>query len=484
MKNKIAIIILLLCSCLLVGCQKDEPQNVKQISRDFTVSSHIKSDYLYQQSSKLLITGQCEVGGTLIATLYSHVGAEVSSQSVVVSDSGKYKFELNTPNGSFNEYSLEIRDYHNKYVKTYTNLLFGEVHLLLGDHLVNDLPKECVSSEEALTSLYYLDCTDPTNSWYNISSLDEVDSFSYYLYEIISSTYKYSKVPIGFAHLTFETTLIEEWLPLDYAMKSSSVIDFLKTNDKYYENPYQIGQMSYVSNNLLSSLYKYSFSTINLSLGVNEFNDFYGKHNSENQYNFYAKMLLNVLRNIEDNFYNYNALTLIQANSVEGENINVLRNIQAQVSNYMSDLLLIPTYDLFLDDSSSFNEKLSNRYYNIVYGKKDISEYANHFISENEHIITIELSKSTIFDFNFDNIKLYDQYGKEIVLKEGKIKDRFNQIIIDLSYGTTFNGDEDEEKILFYEVSRIEYAQDNVVSGGLIYNNNDLPVIPFIIEFE
>lgn len=486
MKNKIAITIMIFLMCLLVSCRSEEPKVVKEINSDFTVSNHIKSDYLYQQSSKLLITGNCEVGGTLVATLYSAIGVEVASEMVEVDKTGNYEISLSTPNGSFDEYKLEVRDYHNKYVKTYTNILFGEVHLLLGDHLIhNDFTSMDTNGEEDNQSFYYLDFTNPTNNWVCVDPAKAVKSFSYELYSMLVSTSKFDKCPIGFINVTYPKTLIEEWLPLEYANKSSSVVSFLNSTGKYYENPYLVGQMSYVTNNILSNLYNYSFSTITLSFGVNEFNEFYGKYNSDNYYNAYAKMLLYVIRNIEDNFFNYNELALIQTDNVNVNNINVLRNIQAQVSNYSQQLLLIPTYDLIETTEESFDSLLANRYYDIVYGKKVISEYANHFIDENEHIVTIELSKSTLFKFDFENIKVYDENGNLIELEEDKIKGRFNQIIIDLSYEIIDETDEEEPvKTAYYHISRIDYAQDLMVSGGIVYNNNNLPVIPFTISFE
>lgn len=480
MKNKIAILLMIGMLFLLVGCNNQGNTNVKEISSDFTVSNHIKSDYLYQQSSKLLIKGKCEVGGTLIATLYSSIGVEVAKDSVVVGDTGTYEIVLNTPSGSYDEYKLEIKDYHNKYVKTFNNIIFGEVHLLLGDHLINSTWK--TDTNNADETIYYLDHSKQGNGWEVINVSLDTDNFSFELYNILVSTSKYNDCPIGFVNVTFEKTLLEEWLPLEYANESSSVNSFLNSTGKYYENPYQLGQMSYIANNLLSELYNYSFSAITLSLGVNEFKEFYGVRNSENYYNAYAKMLLYVVRNIEDNFYHFNEFAMIQTNSLDVKNINVLRNIQAQVSNYSNKLKLIPTYDIVSTEENTFNFLLANRYYDIVYGKKVISEYANHFIDESEHVVTVELSKSTLFDFDFENIKIYDEDGNLLVLEEGKIRGRFNQIIIDLSYEV--EGEEEENEVSFYQISRIEYAQDNIVQGNIIYNNNELPVIPFIITFE
>lgn len=482
MKNKIAIVLILFLMCLLVSCRGEKPQDIKKINSEFTVSNHIKSDYLYQQSSSLLIKGKCEVGGTLTATLYSGIDVVVASETIVVDNTGNYSIELPTPSGSFEEYRLEIYDYHRLFVKTYNNLLFGEIHLLLGDHLINN--NVHTYNNPSSNVLYTLDYTNPDNNWNLIDLDEENDSFLYNFYELLAKTNKYNKMPIGFVSVTFDKTLIEEWLPLKYANKSSSVISFLNSTGKYYENPHQIGQMSYVANNILSSLYNYSFSDIIISFGVNEFNEFYGKYNSENYYNAYAKMLLYVIRNISDNFYKYNDIALIQTNSIDVDNINVLRNIQSQVANYFHDLLLIPTYDLAQTEDVTFNMALANRYFDIVYGKKVISEYANHFVDESEHIITIELSKSSLFDFHFESLKLYDMSGNLIELEEEKIKGRFNQIIIDLSYENVNEENIENDESNYYQISRIEYAQDEIFLDDAITNNNNLPVIPFIISFE
>ena len=485
MKKTTIALLMFLLTFLLVSCQNEQNVQIKEINTDFTVSSNIRNNYLYQQSSKLLISGKCEVGAKIIATLYSDIDVEVEEESIIVDHTGNYEIILNTPKGSYDNYYLIIKDYHSKFVKKYTNILFGEVHLLLGDHLINDVAISNQNNIDSEEKIYFLDYTNPKNEWNVIEDLSSINDFRFNLYNILKSSSNYNKCPIGFVNVTYQNTLIEEWLPLEYATKSPSVISFLSESGKYYENPYQKGQMSYVANNLLSSLYNYSFGTITLSFGVNEFKDLYGKVNSENFYNAYSKMLLYVVRNIEDSFKNFKEFVLIQTNNVDVKNVNVLRNIQAQISNYCTKVSLIPTFDLQEDEDNTFNYLLANRFYDIVYGKKVISEYANHFIDENEHLVTIEFSNTSLFDFNFDNLKLYDKNGQLLDLEEDKIRGRFNQIIIDLSYEIIDeNEEENEVEVGFYQISRIEYAQDVVLSGEFIYNNNDLPVVPFIISFE
>ncbi len=486
MKNKIAIIILFMLTLLLTGCRPQEIEQIKKIEADFIVYPHIKSDYLYQQSSKLLINGNCEVGGTIIASLYSNQGVKIATESTVSDESGYFEIALNTPTGSYSEYYLEVKDYHGKYVKTYHNILFGEVHLLLGDHLINDKVLKPINEEIKGTQIYYLDCTNMNNNWEKISLEDNSLNFIGALSEILISSSKYKNVPLGFVNITFDKTYIEEWLTVNDASDNKSVLSFLETTNKYYENAYQKDQMSYVVNNLLSNLYNYSFANIILSMGVNDFDELYGKIDLENYYNIYAKMLLYVLRNIENSFFNYNKLSIIQTNSIDVDNVNELRNIQAKVANLVTSSELIPTYDINTSKENEFTKKLVKRYYDIVYGKKEISEYANHFINEVDHTLTIELSKSSIFEYNFDNLKIYDENGEIIDFAKNKIKTRFNQIIIDLSYEeeSIDDSEDNDNTIHYYHISCIEYAQDEVVEGDIITNNSELPVIPFVIDLD
>ena len=485
MKNKIAIIFLMLMIVLLTSCRPNDVDKIKELQNDFTVSEHIKENYLYQQSSKLLINGHCESGGMIVATIYSKQGTKVSSSSGIANEFGNYEVVLNTPAGSYSEFYLEVKDFHGKFVKTYKNILFGEVHLLLGDHLINDdITKE--SDTNAGKQIYYLDYTNITNQWEKISLEKNDNNFIGSLSNILLSSSKYKNVPLGFVDITFDKSYIEEWLLKEDANENKSVLTFLNTFGKYYENPYQKDQMSYIVNNLLSDLYNYSFANIIFSMGLSDFSELYGKINLDNYYNVYAKMLLYVLRNLENSFYNYDKLSIIQTNSIDVDNINELRNIQAKVANLVTSSALIPTYDMVESSDQDMVDLLAKRYYDIVYGKKEISEYANHFTDEVDHTITIEFSNSSIFEYHFDNIKFYDQDGKLIELDSNKIKSRFNQLIIDLSYEieTVDDNEENENKISYYQISRIEYAQDEIVIGEIIKNNSDLPVIPFVIYFD
>lgn len=496
MKKKFTIIIIFLLSLLLIGCTNETEEPIKEISTPFIVDKHIKENYLYQQSSTLLISGKCEVGGIINAKLFSNHGNVFSSGSCKTNEEGLFSIVLKTPTGSFEQYKLVISDYHNKYVKTYDGLLFGEINLLLGDCLINEpLDEELTFEQEeaSFKNLYILNAKSDLNNWNKVTSKDQISGFMYNLANKLSNSSKFSHMPIGFVNILFENTRIEEWLPLEAVENNLTIKNFLVNNGKYYSAPYQQGQMSYVCNNILSKMYNMSFSNIIFSSGINEFEVFYGKNNNKDYYNVYAKMLLVCLRNISDSFNRYNSFSLIQANSVDVKNINELRNAQTTVSHYIKNINIIPTYDLLEDEKSSYSNLLATRYYDIAIGKRQVSHYANYYINDLEKKIVIEFSNTTSFNFNEDttifdvsNLVIYDENSNVIKLEEDKIDVSYNRIIIYLEYEVEDSDDEktDEEKNLYYNVSKICYAQDNILKGNFIYNVNNIPVIPFKIIID
>ena len=77
-------------------------------------------------------------GRTLAATtikinLSNSHGINYLSKDIVSDELGSFSLTIKTPNGSFQKYTLTISDYHEKFIKTYDDIMFGEVNLLLGE---------------------------------------------------------------------------------------------------------------------------------------------------------------------------------------------------------------------------------------------------------------------------------------------------------------------------------------------------------------
>lgn len=484
MKNKVAILLTIIFTCLLAGCiDKNSHDDIKVIDADFIISENIKSNYLYQHSSKLIIEGECEAGVHLYANLYSKRGISTSSDSCVVLEDGTYKLELETPNGSFDEYKLVVKDYHEKYVHEYTNLLFGEINLLLGDTLINEFDIEI--DEFNLENIYVLDATLNNHEWLVVKNKEQLTSFMYYLSSIYKDTSKYKNMPIGFVNVLYDRTFIEEWLSLESINNSNNLVkNFLMENGKYYETPYHKGQMSYIYNNVLLNLKNISFGNIIYSAGINEFEKFYSKIDSQDAYTNYSRMLLMNLKGITELISSYNNLSIIQAPSKDTNNLNILRSIFTKVVNRIDNAYLIPTYDLKTSENSSFYEKLAIRFYDITIGKKEVSQYANYYITLDSSTLTIEFSNTNRLISKDVNLKLYDINNNLIEIEEDKIDLYYNKIIIDLSYEVELFDKELGDIVTstnYYEVSSVSYCDESNIESGIIYNNNNLPIIPFTI---
>lgn len=483
MKNKILIILLLVLTFSLCSCIKKNEDTIKQISSDFIVNDNIKSNYLYQHSSNLLIEGKCEPGVRLYAGLYSKLGISTSSESCIASEDGTFSIILDTPGGSFDEYKLIIKDYHEKFIHEYTGLLFGEVNLLLGDSIINEY--NVIDEDANLENIFYLDATTSNLFWNKVTNVSELSSFMFYVSSIYKDTSKYKNMPIGFMNVLYDKTLIEEWLSLDAVNNSNDLVkNFLIENGKYFETPYQRGQMSYIYNNVLMNLKNTSFGNIIYSAGLYEFKTIYGKINSQDAYTSYTRMLLMSLKGICDIVHSYNNLSIIQINNQDIDHIEILRDISSKVCNRIEDAYLIPTYDLIEDEKGTFSEKLAKRFYDITVGKKEVSQYANYYITDDLMTLTIEFSNTNKLVSKDFNIQIYDYNNNLIEFEKDKIDLYYNKIIIDLSYEVESYDEELDEMIittLCYNVSKVSYSEVPVITSGIIYNNNRLPIIPFSI---
>ena len=488
MKRIFAIIVsIMLFFC--VSCDKNDDSNIKVISSDFSVNENIKSNYLYQHSSVLNINGHCEPGATLVATLYNEKNSAVFSNSIVVDATGNYNIQVNTPSGSYGKYKLIINDYHKKFVKTYENILFGQVTLIIGNTLIDETIEEVYKQniDSLKDKLYIYDLTEEDSSWVTVSQESTIYNFMYHLYNVYCSD-EYRNMPIGFVNVIYNQMLLEELISNNNIFSSQSVLKYLTEHNKYKENPLNKGDSSYIIKNILSKIHGLAVGDIIVSTDINEFKDIYLKSDYPKIYNIYARMLLGALKSVDELIYRYNNLSIIQAGSYEYNNIYILRDIQSKISNIVEDTYLIPTYDLNNLPTKSLN--LAERYYNIVYDKKDVTEYANHFISDEDHTITIEFNNSYYFTNDFINLFVYDKTGSIIKFNDGKIKAQNgfpSSIIIDLSYEVEVIDEETGETIIetrYYEVSKICYGNIDNLNEHIIFNRHGIPVVPFTIIID
>lgn len=466
---------------ILTSCN-NEKETIKEMTNDFFVYDNIKPSFLYQHSSTLSIKGKAEPGCIIKINLSNSHGINYLSKNIVSDELGSFSLTIKTPNGSFQKYTLTISDYHEKFIKTYDDIMFGEVNLLLGEAHI--LKTKQVNEEVNYNNLYVLDATEEF-SWKNYDENNQ-NIFITNIYKYYISVNRYQKMPIGFVNVLFDESLMEEWLTLEYVNRNQSVKDFLINNGKYYENPYQKGQMSYICNNILTKLYDYSYSNIIIDIETKDFENYSYFNTFEDTVQIYTKMYFGVIKNIFKSFETYNTISLIQTGSYEGIYSKLIQNIESKVSNYFNDMLFVPTYDIFEVDYEIYLNNLTTRFYDVVIGKKEVSEYANHIISETNGIITIEFSKTNQLISDSFSLHIYDENNNLIDFDDSKIQYKFNQIIIDYSYDEIVENEENEEETItkYYSIKRIAYGQENLEENQIIYNSSNLPIIPFEIIIE
>ena len=487
--KKIFLLLITILSISLCSCKPNDDKYAK-LKTPFTVDSHISSNFIYQQDSKLKITGECIENGKIIATLYNENEIAVSTSYGIGNKNGKYEIELETPKGSFTEYSLVLHDNNNRFFSSYYEILFGEVTLLLGDKIINDrMPKEL--SESTLDSLenklFIYDVTQANSNWISKFNVYKVSDFIYSYYSILNKTAKYKNMPIAFMNVVFDKTNIIEWLPQEEVKNNSTVLNYLQNTNQYFENSYESGQMSYICNNLLPTIYNYSYSSIIYSSGVNDFIEFSNSENSDIHYNNYSKLLLMALKNINNNVYNYGSFSMIQSPSQNIDKIGLLRNIQSKVSKYIKNIIFIPTYDFVNSKDSTVASQTVERYYQIINGRKAISDVANVIKKYEDSTLTtiiIEFNNTNKIDFDLNSLVISDKNGQIIKLESNKVTTDNHLLIIDLSYDEKTYGNPDILEKKYYEITTISYGCDEIFNKKVILNDYNLPILPFYININ
>ena len=489
MKRKFIFILVTIMVFMLVSCKPDN-NKYAVLKTAFTVDSHIASNFIYQQDSKLKISGECIENGKIIATLYNENEVVVSTAFGIANKEGKYVIEIDTPKGSFKEYSLVLHDSNNRFFSSFYGIKFGEVTLLLGDEIIDDsLPKELTeNSIDALKGkLFIYDITQTNCEWVTDFTVGGVSDFIYSYYNILKKTLKYNDMPIAFVNIVFDKTNIINWLPQEEVKDNSTILKYLEDTNQYFENSYEIGQMSYIYNNLLPKVYNYSYSSIIYSAGVNDFIDYSKSENSEYHFSVYSKLLLMTLKNINKEFYLYNNFSIIQAPSKDVENIGILRNIQSKVSKYIPNIVFVPTYDLLNSNNNTLSSQVVERYYHMINSKITVSDVANVIKKYNGDVlstITLEFTNTNKIKLDINSLVFMDENGQKIKIAEDKIITDNHLIIIDLSYYQKSFENPSISELKYYEISSISYGCENIFKLNTILNDSNLPILPFYISIN
>ena len=497
MRKVIIICLLIICFTL---CSCKEPVRIEipvgeKITEDFKVNSYFGDNAIIEASSNINIIGVSEEGVVMIASVYDNKGKLVSQDYGIAGLDNKFCITIKTPSASTKEYKLEIKDSFDTYIHTYNNIKFGEVWLInINELSIVEEVSENNNIKNKNIGYYYVN--KEISSW----NMDEnVSSYVKKLAERIYQRHESlisNDVPIGIIVLDSKKSNLFEWISKNSIDRVKFLKDYLVHNDLY-------------DNEMTSNLYEKMLKPLE---GI-KFTG-YIWHYSENDSSFllgnkYEKVyaiMLNLLTNYFCEAFGENVKKVfIQSESSDLDVIEKLRTHQMINSYYFSNTYLIPTYDLNVLYDEKLNEniitqidenKLIDRIIKVVFDGVRPSGYSKLVSLYNEKE---ELTKVSIYISNTDYL-MCDISDADYIANNGlkflKVYDINNNLIevdyvinnnvieIDLEIKDIISEDLKDVAIekQYYQISRIEYDLKKENGNCWIYNNENIPVLPFIIE--
>lgn len=479
MKKIFITIICLILTLSMISCTDEHPSGGVHPTTEFTVVSSIQDNAVFQEETNIIIKGTGENGVNLIIDLLNNKNKVEESYSTQIINN-TWQVTLDAPKSSFEEYSICIYDEYNTYKKEYKNIRFGKVIMLMGDPINNNTIMG--KDELDLTNLSYYIINEENAKWLDYEN-DEfiIDSYSYKLATKIS---KDNQCPVGVIINQADAKLYE-WLDCDNIEQVAPIKNYLISNNIYTENPSKKGDMGYLAISRSKYLSDLSIETIIWNHGLNDINLF----NDELYSNVYFQMLMCIMDSLNNSF-KHSKIGIIEVGSYDKQNIVNLRRIQEYVSNYYSKAYLIPTFDI----KNNINE-LIKRTINILDKNVSVSQYSNLYveIDEQQQIIKsikIEINNTNKLIVTDDNneINYFNVYYNDpingLTLLDIKPIIEDNVIIINLTYQEKIDNDDDEIKFYDKNLIRIEYGISNDLTNINLFNEDELPVLPFEILFD
>ena len=480
MKKTFIIIICLLLTTCMVSCTENHPTGGVRPTTEFTVNSVVQDNAVFQKESNVVIRGTGENGVNIIVDLIDENNKVDESYSTQIQENS-WNITFKAPKASFDEYSIAIYDEYSTFKKEYKHIRFGEVIMLMGDPFSNNLVEE----ELDLEDLSYYVVSDEGAKWIDFEN-DEftIDNYSYKLAKKLS---KDEECPVGVI-INQVNGYLYEWLNLENIEQVSPIKNYLVENNLYTDAPTKKGDTGYLEMTRSKYVSDLSIAYIIWNHGFNEINSFTDKIYT----NVYFQMLMCLMDSL-NNFYRQSKIAILEIGSYDKLNVVTLRRIQKYVSNYYTEAYLIPTFDLNNDV-----KELVKRTVNILDKKALVSQYSNLYvdIDEQQQIIKsikIEINNTDLLIvkdednvINHFNVYYNDPEKGKVKLDINPIIEN-NVIIIDLTYQEETEDKEDKNEIIkFYDKNliSIEYGMSNDLSDINLFNEDELPVLPFEILFD
>ena len=495
MYKKIIIFLSFIFILFITGCinKVKIPVGVKP-TKEFTVYSYINDDGIYQASSKLVLSGLSEEGVVIVCSLYDKKGNLINESYCTTSADGVWTLKIDTPSSGLDNYTLKIKDSNNIYHQTFNDIKFGEVWLYIGDELKNFNygEKEILNDEESTLDYNLMFFKD--NKW--TPANENISEFNYILAnKIYDNNKSWNKHPVGIVFAMTEEDLIYKWLSYSAISSRKLIREYLDKENLIYNEENSLYE-KYLN------LYKnMSYSNVIFNQGIGDLKLMDNSNYDSNYFrNIYSLQLYTFIGELIHEFNIADNIFILQDSINYHENINLLRAIQSDITNYYNVTSIVPTYDLnvfydiendiiisdLIDIKGAFTvagynyDKLSDRI-----NKFNINNYSatklDHIVQEydeNKNMITVKLIFEDTLDYSEEQIvnglKFVDD-NKEFVNLSYIIND--NELIIDLIIS-----DEDEE-IKVVDLKYIYYAQDIEIYHNNLFSS-DVPVVPFEIKLK
>ncbi len=503
--KKILFIFHILLLLMLVSCVNNDPP-VKPIgtipTKEFTVNPIISDNAIYKEKSQLMISGTAE-GNVGIKVELVNKGNKVIATKEVLTDSEtlNWSVTLTTPKGSYDSYKLKVSDTFSKFKKTYSNIRFGLVYMIIGD---NYQSRVSTDSEEDFNVLIenknigFFSQTLNGGKWFD--TIEDYNNLSDYVKNFSLEMYETNNVPTAIMMVCEDDTFLREWLFKDVVDSHTFISTYLQDKGMYVDNPSQKGEMAYLGEALIKPLKGISVNAIIWIQGQMEM-----PFLEDQEYaNIYFQMLYTLFNSWREYFYNFEVV-ILQAGNDTNPNVINLRTIQKTVADYYSFVTIIPTIDLIVKLENETVEtdfaKLAKRTKDIIKNNIEVSKFDNLVLeidpltevvsmiqiefNNTERILVEILDESNLI--NYFKVYYNDPEKGQIVLDvQPIIKD--NTISVDLRYEEeVFNEDGEIEiikKVYDKSLIDIEYGYESDLSNVNLFNDSGIPILPFRINID
>lgn len=531
MKKLVTLLILLLG---LVGCVKDPhfPQEGVKPKNPFVMNSYFSDGMILQQNQPINVFGRSEKGVLIEVSLFKKdATTAIAKGKTFADDNGDWQVVLPAMSASFQLYKMIIND--SVHTKEINDILIGEVWLTSGEknmtwpvRYTKDASRYIIHNEYTKYIRYFTQDhypnSDPGSNmssepqfdfshgqWLMANSIKILDAsgFSFvFACELFEGLNKGSaKVPVAFIESAVDESNIHAWLPKTAIDNNPYLKSQLEHNGFYpiiynTESNQNYNQMSVLYNHKINPLSGINFKGVIWYQGTSDID----------HYAYYNEALRTLIDSWRKQLSTDLAFLVVGEHSYQKENLALFRQAQILGTNFHSKVVLVPTFDIDFVfeykegyDMEPISE--SSPYYPInkidvavrvakaalalVYksNEKYFSPHLqNYTISLADNCITLYFAnaknlhiKNIIKDIDEDAEALKEEY------------DTINNLIIVLKDGTEVEAKvkvEDNKVMIYYEnfkeVLAIKYAFLDEPDDSNLYNELDLPTLPFYLVLK